>query len=97
MIAVKNASGDLPKSKVDDDLYIYLSGNHFQQNDRIIATINKVISIPSVNIYAVYQLDPIASSRDTTFTIQNVLFGAMQITKNADTSKYDYKGYGYMF
>ena len=40
---------------------------------------------------------PIASSRDTTFTIQNPLFGAMQITKNADTSKYDYKGYGTCF
>ena len=94
MIAVKNASGDLPESKVDDDLYIYLSGNHFQQNNRIITTINKVISLPSVNIYVVYKLDPIASSRDTTFTIQNALFGAMQITKNDDTSKYKYKRYG---
>ena len=97
MIAVKNANGDLPESKVDDNLYIYLSGNHFQQNNRIITTINKVISIPYVNIYVVYKLDPIASSRDTTFTIQNTLFEAMQITKNADTSKYDYKGYGICF
>ena len=76
---------------------IYLGGNHFQQNNRVITTINKVISIPSVNIYVVYKLDPIASRRDTTFTIQNTLFGAMQITKNADTSKYDYKGYGICF
>ena len=50
-----------------------------------------------VNIYIVYKLDPIASSRDTTFTIQNALFGAMQITKNTDTSKYDYKGYDICF
>ena len=77
MIAVKNASRDLPEAKFDDNLYIYLSGNHFQQNKRIISTINKVISIPSVNIYIVYKLDPIASSRDTTFTIQNALFGAI--------------------
>ena len=49
-----------------------------------------------INIYIVYELDPIAS-RDTTFTIQNALFGTMQITKNADTSKYDYKGYGICF
>ena len=97
MIAIKNVSGDLPESKVEDDLYIYLCGNHFQQNNRIITTINKVISIPSVNIYVVYKLDPITSSRDTTFTIQNALFGAMQITKKADTSKYDYKGYGICF
>ena len=96
-IAVKNASGDLPEAKIDGELYIYLSGNYFQQNNRIITTINSVISIPSVNIYVVYKLDPIASSRYTTFTIQNALFGAMQITKNADTSKYDYKGYGICF
>ena len=50
-----------------------------------------------INVYVVYKLDPIASSRDTTFTIQNALFGAMQITKNSDTSKYDYKGYGICF
>ena len=97
MIAVKNAGGDLPEAKIDDNLYMYLNGNHFQQNNRIITTINKVISIPSVNIYIVYRLAPIASSRDTTFTIQNDLFGAMQITKNSDASKYDYKGYGICF
>ena len=50
-----------------------------------------------INIYNVYELDPIASIRDTTFTIQNALFGAMQITKNVDTSKFDYKGYGICF
>ena len=41
---------------------------------------------------------PIASSRDTSFTIQNALFGAMQITKDAtDNSKNNYKGYGIYF
>ena len=87
MIAVKNASGDLPESKVDDDLYVYLSGNHFQQNNKITTTINKVISIPFVNIYVVYKLDPISSTRNTDYTIQNALFGAMKITKNTDSSK----------
>ena len=29
--------------------------------------------------------------------MQNTLFEAMEITKNADTSKYDYKGYGICF
>ena len=49
----------------------------------------------AINIYCVYKLDPIASSRDTSFTIQNALFGAMQITKNAtDNSKNNHKGYG---
>ena len=32
MIAVKNASGDLPKLGVVDDYYVNLSGNHFQQD-----------------------------------------------------------------
>ena len=70
-------------------MHVHLSGNHFQQN---------VVGIPNngnvINIYCVYKLDPIASSRDTSFTIQDALFGAMQITKNAtDNSKNNYKGY----
>ena len=73
-------------------MHVYLSGNHFQQNKVTIPNNNN-----ASNIYCVYKLDPIASSRDTTFTIQNALFGASQITKNADTSKYDYKGYGICF
>ena len=56
-----------------------------------------VINKNVINIYIVYKLDPIASIRDTTFTIQNALFGAMQIPKNADTSKYHDKGYGICF
>ena len=87
MIAVKNTSGELLKIKAYGYLYVYLSGNHFQQN---MQNFNNDI----INIYCVYKLDPILSSRDNTFTVQNALFGSMQITKNADTSKYKYKGYG---
>ena len=51
-----------------------------------------------VNVYIVYKLDPLASTRDKSFTIQNALFGAMQITKNAtDNDKNNYKGYGICF
>ena len=57
-----------------------------------------VINKNVVNIYIVYKLDPLASTRDKSFTIQNALFGAMQITKNAtDNSKNNYKGYGICF
>ena len=35
MIAVKNASGELPELKVYDDYYVHLSGNHFQQLKKI--------------------------------------------------------------
>ena len=47
--------------------------------------------------FIVYQLDPVAATKDDTFTIQNALCGAIEITKNADTSKYNYKGYGICF
>ena len=91
MIAVKNTSGDLPKLGVVDDYYVNLSGNHFQQNKTNVFNIyNNVVT----NIYCVYKLDPISSSRDSTFTVQNDLFGSIQITKNADTSKYKYEGCG---
>ena len=72
----------LANSKNDGRMNIYLSGNHFQQNKVIIPNNNNAI-----NIYCVYKLDPIASSSDTSFTIQNALFGAMQITKNATDNK----------
>ena len=43
-------------------------------------------------------MHPIASSRDTSYTVQNALFGAMQITKDAtDNSKDNYKGYEICF
>ena len=92
MNAVKDTSGNLPDIKNDGRMHVYLSGNHFQQNKAIIPNNNNVI-----NIYCVYQIEPIGSSRGDTFAINNALFGAMQITKNADTSKYDYKGYGICF
>ena len=86
MIAVKNASGELPDINAnDDDVYVYLSGNHFQQDRQ---SFNNDI----INIYCVYKLDPISSSRDNTFTVQNALFGSMQITNH--DSKNKYKGYG---
>ena len=93
MNAVGDTSGDLPFSVEDDSrMHVYLSGNYFKQN---IPNIPNNVNV--INIYCVYEMRPIASNRDTTFTIQNALFGAMQITKNADTSKYDYKGYGICF
>ena len=94
MIAVKNASGDLPKLGVVDDYYVNLRGNHFQQDKTNVFNIYHNIS---TDIYCVYKLDSISSSRDSTFTVQNALFGSIQITKNADTSKYKYEGYGICF
>ena len=93
MNALGDSGRDLPDIKNDGRMYVYLSGNHFQQNKVIIPNNGNVM-----NIYCVYEIHPISSSRDTSFTIQNALFGAMQITKNAiDNSKNNYKGYGICF
>ena len=77
-------------------MYVYLKGSHFQQNNVLTSNNDHVINDNVINIYIVYKLHPI-TLRDTTFTMQNALFGAMQITKNADTSKYNYKRYGICF
>ena len=89
MNGIKDTKKELPILKIDDKTYVHLQGSHFQQNNVIITNNSNVI-----NIYVIYKLDLISSTRETTFTIQNALFGAMEITKNADTSKYKYKGYG---
>ena len=81
MNGIVDSGGYLPDTKNDCKMHVHLSGNHFQQNKVIIPNDNK-----SINIYCVYKLHPIASSRDTSFTIQNALFAAMEITKNATDS-----------
>ena len=57
-------------------MYVYLQGNHFQQDKVIIPNNNNVI-----NIYVVYKLDPINSTRNTEYSIQNALFRAMKTLK----------------
>ena len=86
MNAVGGASGNLPNLKNDGRMNVYLRDNHFQQNEVIIPNNYNVI-----DIYCVYKLDSLASTRDTSFTIQNAL-------KNAtDNSKNNYKRYGICF
>ena len=92
MKGIENTKKEMPILKNDERMYVYLQGSHFQQNNVLTSNNDHVI-----NIYIVYKLDPIVSGRDTTFTVQNALFGAMQITKNADNSKNNYKGYGIYF
>ena len=89
MTAFANTKTNLPNFNNDGRINVHLSGNHFQQNSKIFPNISNAI-----NVYCVYKLDPIASTRDTSYTIQNALFGAVQITKNAtDYDKNNYKGY----
>ena len=97
MKGIENTKKEMPILKNDERMYVYLQGSHFQQNNVLNLNNDHVINKYVTKIYCVYKLDPIASSRDTTFTIQNALFGAMQITKNTDNSKNNYKGYGICF
>ena len=85
----KTVSPNIKKS-INGQLYVSFNGNYFKQDP---------ITIPYniINIYAVYKLDPISSTRNTDYTIQNALFGAMKITKNTDSSKNNYTGYGLCF
>ena len=51
-----------------------------------------------VNIYIAYLIDPISTSINTDYTVQNALFRGVKITKDAtDTSKHKYEGYGICF
>ena len=98
MNGIENTKKEMPILKNDERLYVYLQGNYFQQNNLLTSSNDHVINKNVVNIYIVYKLDPLASTRDKSFTIQNALFRAMQITKNAtDNSKNNYKRYGICF
>ena len=98
MNGIEKTKKEMPILKNDERLYVYLQGNHFQQNNVLTSSNDHVINKNVVSIYIIYKLDPLASTRDKSFTIQNALFGAMQITKNAtDNDKNNYKGYGICF
>ena len=90
MNGIKDTKNETPIIKNDEKMYVYLKGSHFQQNNVLTTNNDHVINDNVINIYIVYKLDPI-TSKNTTFTIKNALFGAMQITKTTD------KGYGICF
>ena len=81
MNGIENTKKEMLILENDEKLYVYLQGNHFQQNNVLTLNNDHVLNKNVVNIYIVYKLDPLASTRDKSFTIQNALFGAMQITK----------------
>ena len=98
MNGIENTKKEMPILKYDERLYVYLQGNHFQQNNVLTSNNYHLLDKNVVNIYIVYKLDPLASTRDKSFTIQNGLFGVMKITKSAtDYDKNNYKGYGICF
>ena len=93
MDVVSVALTDLPSLIVNGRISVRLEGSYFKQTKLIRPNNDNII-----NIYIVYLIDPICSSRKTDYTVQNALFGGVKITKNAtDTSKHKYEGYGISF
>ena len=88
---VQNTKNVSPTIKsINVQLHVFFNVNYFEQDP---------ITIPNnvISIYVIYKLDPISSTRNTDYTIQNALFGAMKINKNTDSSKNNYTGYGLWF
>ena len=46
-----------------------------------------------VNLYISYNRDEWSKDLNTDFTLDNCVFGAVELTKNADLDKYEYSGY----
>ena len=90
MNAVGSSGGEFPYLIDDGKLRVPSNGCYFIQSKAL--KLNN-----TVNIYIVYRLNPISSTRNTDYTIQNALFDAMKITKNTDYSKNSYTGYGLCF
>ena len=90
--AISDSTLVTPILENDVRMNIKFEGNYFVQNKVVHPNNNNV-----VNIYIVYKLDPVNSFRNTDYTIQNALFGAIKIYKNTDSSKNKYEGYGICF
>ena len=71
-------------------LRVKFTGSCLKQN-KVIFNHRKV-----VNIYIVYELGASGSNKSDP-TIKNCLFSAVTLTKNRDTDKYGYSGYGIGF
>ena len=64
MKGIENTKKEMPILKNDEKLYVYLQGYHFQQNNVLTSNNVHVLKKNVVNIYIVYKLDPLASTRD---------------------------------
>ena len=62
------------------------------KQDKITYTHGKI-----VNIYIVYEINKKDNTVISDPTLENCLFGAVTLTKNADIDKYGYSGYGIGF
>ena len=91
MFSVNNSNNNSPTLLIKNNrLGVTFNGNYMKQNKLGYAH-GKII-----NLYTVYGLkNRRIDSPD--FSVQNGLFGAVKITKNINTSRYKYEGYGICF
>ena len=68
-------------------MYLVFNGGYLKQVE-VIYDHDKI-----VNIYVVYDLKSILNYNPD-FTLENCLFGAVKVTKNANVNKCKYSGYG---
>ena len=92
MGVIANDFANVPTIINNGRMNVKFKGGYYKQNKLIKPNNNNVI-----NVYIVYKLDTASNTRDDTFTVQNTLFGGIKLTKNTDTSKYKYEGYGICF
>ena len=61
--------------------------------------INDNISFPKkvINLHISYILNPWLRNLSTHFTLKSCLFRSVKLTKNADSDKFKYSGYGIEF
>ena len=55
------------------------------------------ISKKEINLYISYRINRKLRNTNTDFTLSNCWFGSVKLTKNADSGKYKYNGYGIGF
>ena len=92
LFSVKNGKSGSPALRNQNNrLSVSFKGNYMKENKL------DYTHLGVVNIYIVYRLDKINSDRNTEFTIQNLLFGAMKITKYSNESHNKYNGCGICF
>ena len=73
-------------SQYDTKISLEFDGNYLKQ-DKVTFKHGTI-----VNIYIVYDLS--SHFNDFDFALEDCLFGAVKLTKNADIDKYKYSGYG---
>ena len=89
--SVANSSSALPGVvNKNNRLNVSFNGNLLKQNK--IAYYHHNL----INFHIVYKLQK-RSNDNPDFALENSLFGNLEITKNVDTSKYNYSGYGISF